>query len=92
MMRCGWIRTGRRRRSCSDGRTRSAGDRRQAIGAWRAAAAIDPTMVPAHLALAEAYLQMSERALAVQALRAGLLSLPDSPELLAKLAWIESGK
>jgi hypothetical protein len=49
-------------------------------------------MVPAHLALAEAYLQMSERALAIQALRAGLLSLPDSPELLARLAAIENGK
>jgi hypothetical protein len=70
----------------------AAGDRRQAIGAWRAAATIDSKMVPAHLALAEAYLRMSERALAIQALRAGLLSLPDSPELLARLAAIENGK
>ena len=66
-----------------------AGDRRQAIGAWRAAATIDPKMVPAHLALADAYLRMSEKALAAQAVRAGLAALPDSAELQAKLAQIE---
>lgn len=66
-----------------------AGDRRQAIGAWRAAAMIDPKMVPAHLALADGYLRMSERALAEQAVRAGLTAMPDSPELLAKLAQIQ---
>jgi hypothetical protein len=66
----------------------NAGERREAISAWRAAATIDPKMVPAHLALADAYLGMSEPALAVQALRAGLVALPDSPELLAKLAAI----
>lgn len=65
------------------------GDHRQAIGAWRAAAAADPRMVPAHLALAEAYLRMAQPALAVQALRAGLQALPDSPELRARLAEIE---
>ena len=66
-----------------------AGDRRQAIGAWRAAAVIDPRMVPAHLALADAYLRMLEPGLAAQAIRAGLAALPDSPELLTKLAEIE---
>ncbi len=66
-----------------------AGDRRQAIGAWRAAATIDPKMVPAHLALADGYLRMSERALAEQAIRAGLTAMPDSPELLARLAQIQ---
>jgi VWFA-related protein len=66
-----------------------AGDHRQAIGAWRAAATIDPTMVPAHLALADGYLRMSERALAEQAVRAGLRAIPGSPELQAKLAQIE---
>jgi VWFA-related protein len=65
-----------------------AGDHRQAIGAWRGAAAIDPKMVPAHLALADAYLRLSEKALAVQAVRAGLAALPDSPELQAKLAQL----
>jgi tetratricopeptide (TPR) repeat protein len=66
-----------------------AGDRRQAIGAWRAAATIDPKMVPAHLALAEGYLRMSERALAEQAIRAGLTAVPGSPELQARLAQIQ---
>ena len=66
-----------------------AGDRRQAIGAWRAAATIDPKMVPAHLALADGYLRMSERALAEQAIRAGLAAMPGSSELVAKLAQIQ---
>ena len=65
------------------------GDHRQAIGSWRGAAAIDPKMVPAHLALADAYLRLSEKALAAQAVRAGLAALPDSPELKAKLEQIE---
>jgi VWFA-related protein len=64
-------------------------DHRQAIGAWRAAAAIDPKMVPAHLALADTYLRLAQPALAAQALRAGLQALPDSPELQAKLAQVE---
>jgi hypothetical protein len=46
-------------------------------------------MVPAHLALADAYLRISEKALAAQAVRAGLAALPDSTELQAKLAQIE---
>ncbi len=65
------------------------GAHREAISAWRAAAAIDPKMVPAHLALADAYLRISEPALAGQAVRAGLAVLPESPELIAKLAEIE---
>jgi VWFA-related protein len=65
------------------------GNHRQAIGAWRAAAAANPQMVPAHLALADAYLRIAQPALAVQALRAGLQALPDSPELRARLAEIE---
>jgi tetratricopeptide (TPR) repeat protein len=67
----------------------AAGARREAIGAWRAAAVLDPTLVPAHLALADAYLRLSEPALAVQALRAGLAALPDSLELRHKLARIQ---
>lgn len=65
-----------------------AGNARQAIGAWRAAATIDPKMVPAHLALADGYLRMSELALAEQVIRAGLTAIPGSPELQAKLAQI----
>jgi VWFA-related protein len=66
-----------------------AGESRQALGAWRAAATIDPKMVPAHLALADGYLRLSERALAEQAIRAGLSAMPGSPELQAKLAQIQ---
>jgi VWFA-related protein len=66
-----------------------AGDPRAAIGAWRSAAHLDPTMVSAHLALADGYLRLSLPALAVQALKAGLTRLPSSPELLAKLQEIE---
>ena len=66
-----------------------AGNRREAIGAWRAAATVDPKMLPAHLALADGYLRLSERALAEQAIRAGLAALPGSPELLARLAHLE---
>ena len=67
-----------------------AGHRREAIGAWRAAATINPAMVPAHLALADAYLRMSERALAEQAIRAGLTAVPGSPELQARLSQIQA--
>jgi VWFA-related protein len=67
----------------------AAGDRRQAISAWRNAALKDPTLVPAHLALAEAYVRLSEPALAVQALKAGLVALPGSPELRDRLEALE---
>ncbi|HTI36753.1 MAG TPA: VWA domain-containing protein [Vicinamibacterales bacterium] len=65
-----------------------AGDDRKAIGAWRAAAAADPSLVPAHLALADAYLRLRNPSLAIQALRAGLAAMPDSIELKTKLGQI----
>jgi VWFA-related protein len=65
-----------------------AGDDRRAIGAWRAAATADPSLVPAHLALADAYLRLRNPSLAVQALKAGLAAQPDSIELKAKLGQI----
>lgn len=65
-----------------------AGDDRKAIGAWRAAAAADPSLVPAHLALADAYLRLGNPSLAVQALKAGLAAQPDSIELKTKLGQI----
>jgi VWFA-related protein len=67
-----------------------AGDPRAAISSWRVAAHLDPTLVSAHLALADGYLKISERALAVQALRAGLSALPDSPELQSRLGQLEA--
>lgn len=66
-----------------------AGDARAAISAWRSAAYLDPSLVSVHLALADGYLRLSEPALAVQALRAGLAALPSSPELQTRLHQIE---
>jgi len=66
-----------------------AGNSRGAISAWRSAAHLDPSLVSAHLALADGYLKMSERALAVQALRAGLAALPASPEIRSRLQQLE---
>jgi hypothetical protein len=66
-----------------------AGQSREAISAWRNAAHLDPTLVSAHIALADAYMRLSEPALALQALRAGLAALPDSPELRERLARLE---
>ena len=59
------------------------------FSAWRRAAFLDPTIVPAHLALADAYVRLAQPALAVQAVRAGLAALPQSPELLDKLSRLE---
>jgi VWFA-related protein len=66
-----------------------AGDDRRAISAWRRAVFTDPALVPAHLALADMYLRLSQPALAIQALRAGLTALPRSPELLDRLSRLE---
>jgi VWFA-related protein len=67
----------------------TAGEQRAAINAWRAAAFADPTLVPAHLAIADAYVRAAQPALAIQALRAGLRALPGSPELRERLAALE---
>ena len=62
----------------------------QAISAWRRATFVDATLVPAHLALADAYVQLGQRALAIQAVRAGLTAIPASLELIDKLARLEA--
>jgi hypothetical protein len=66
-----------------------AGNTRGAISAWRAAAHLEPALVSAHLALADGYLKISERALAIQALRSGLAALPDSAEIQTRLHQLE---
>jgi VWFA-related protein len=66
-----------------------AGDDRQAISAWRRAAYLSPSLVPIHLALADMYVRLSQPGLAIQALHAGLQALPQSPELLERLARLE---
>src|SRR5262249_26896611 len=67
-----------------------AGQDRQAISAWRRAAFLGPTLVPAHLALADIYVHLAQPALAVQALRAGLDAMPQSPELRDRLSKIDA--
>jgi VWFA-related protein len=67
----------------------AAGDDRQAISAWRRAAFEDPALVPAHLALADVYEKLAQPRLAAQAVRAGLAALPDSRELIDRLARLE---
>jgi VWFA-related protein len=68
----------------------AAGDDRQAISAWRRAVYMDPAIIPAQLALADLYVRLSQPALAVQALRAGLKAVPQSTELLERLSSLES--
>ncbi len=68
-----------------------AGNSRAAVGAWRTAAHLDPTLISAHIALADAYLRLNEPALARQALRAGLAALPNSVEIKERLARLEKG-
>jgi tetratricopeptide (TPR) repeat protein len=60
---------------------RGAGDVPGALGAFRNAANLAPRLVPAHLAVASTYASVGQSALAIQALQAGLVHLPDSPEL-----------
>ena len=62
------------------------GDDRQAANAWRRAVFLDAALVPAHLALADAYVRLAQPALAAQVLQAGLAALPDSPELRDRLS------
>ena len=66
-----------------------AGNSPAALSAWRSAAHLDPSLVSAHLALADGYLKISQPALAVQALRAGLAALPSSTEIQARLRQLE---
>ena len=65
---------------------------RAALSAWRSAAHLDPALISAHLALADGYLRLSERALAIQALKAGLTALPSSHELQTRLQQLESSR
>lgn len=66
-----------------------AGDRTGAITAFRNAALLEPTMVPAHLALANTYLTLGHPALAIQAAEAGLKAVPQSVELTRLLSSLK---
>jgi hypothetical protein len=67
------------------------GSSSEAISAWRRAAFLDPTLISAHLALADAYVDLGERGLAIQALRSALAALPKSPEIADRL-WRIQGR
>ncbi len=66
-----------------------AGSQVAAASAFRSAAFLDPTLVPAHLALAETYVRLNQPALAVQALETGLAAQPQSVELRRMLETIK---
>lgn len=67
-----------------------AGQDLDAITAWRNAILLDPTLVPAYLALADGYIRQSQPALATQVVRSGLAVIPKSIELQNKLKELES--
>jgi hypothetical protein len=68
---------------------RGTGNLVNAVSAFRNAAVLDPAMIPAHLALAETYMELKQPALAVQALEAGLASQPGATELKKMLETIK---
>ena len=68
---------------------RGAGNFTSAVSAFRNAALLDPSMIPAHLALADTYLEMKQPGLAAQALEAGLASQPNAVELKRLLETIK---
>lgn len=67
----------------------AGGDDRAAITAWRSAIVGDATHVPSYLALVDVYSKLGHPELALQVVRSGLRALPDSPELLDRLARLE---
>ena len=67
----------------------AGGDDRAAITVWRSAIVADPTHVPSYLALVEVYSRLGHAELALQVVRSGLRALPNSPELLDRLARLE---
>jgi VWFA-related protein len=67
----------------------NAGRAPEAITAWRNAVRVDPTMTSAYLALADTYIRLSHRELAIQILKSGLVAMPKSLELQGKLDSLE---
>jgi len=68
---------------------RGTGNLVGAVSAFRNAATLDASMIPAHLALADTYMTLKQPALAVQALEAGLASQPNAAELKRMLETIK---
>jgi tetratricopeptide (TPR) repeat protein len=67
----------------------AAGDDRAAVSAWRTAVIADSTVVPAYLALIDAYTRLGSPELALQVARSGLKALPDSVELRDRVSRLE---
>ena len=68
---------------------RGTGNLTAAVSAFRNAVLADSSLIPAHLALADTYLELKQPALAVQALEAGLASQPNAIELKRMLEVIK---
>lgn len=66
----------------------AAGDDRGAITAWRGGLLLNPKLIPPYLALADAYMRLGQPRLARQVLESGLTAVPDSPELLERIAQL----
>jgi VWFA-related protein len=66
-----------------------SGDDRAAVSAWRSAIVADPAMVPAYLALIDAYLRLGQPDLALAAARTGQRALPSSAELRDRVTRLE---
>jgi hypothetical protein len=64
----------------------AAGDDPAAVTAWRNAIVGDAAHVPSYLALIDTYAKLGHPELALQVVHSGLRTLPDSPELLDRLA------
>jgi VWFA-related protein len=67
----------------------ASGDAPAAVTAWRNAIVGDPTHVPSYLALVDTYSKLGHPELALQVVNSGLRVLPDSPELIDRLALLE---
>ncbi len=67
----------------------AAGDDPAAVTAWRNAIVGDAAHVPSYLALIDTYARLGHPELALQVVHSGLRTLPDSPELLDRLARLE---
>ena len=67
----------------------NAGRAPEAITAWRNAVRVDPKMTSAYLALADTYIRLSHRELAIQILKSGLIAMPKSLELQGKIDSLE---
>jgi VWFA-related protein len=67
----------------------AGGDDPAAVTAWRNAIIGNATLIPPYLALIDTYVRLGHPELALQVAKTGLRALPNSPELLDRLARLE---